>query len=93
LGPDEVLFHEMVHAGRLLGHDDGSDDEEEYFAILIANIYISEKGKSFSSLRRTHDAMSISLTEAEAQPMGYLFKDDNYRMIEKFCGQHQTSPL
>lgn len=66
-GPDEVLFHELVHAIRFMEGKDLSrrplglsvanlkgsyvepyDNEEEFFAILLSNIYISEKaaGKS-----------------------------------------------
>ena len=40
-GPDEILFHEMVHAARFLGGDDGPAREEEFFAVLVASIYIS----------------------------------------------------
>lgn len=64
-GPDEVLFHEMVHAARMVGGDidqvplgGGYDDEEEYFGILVTNIYESEKGKPAQFLRKTHKMMS-----------------------------------
>jgi hypothetical protein len=47
--PDEVLLHECVHALRMqkgknlcLGLDEGYDTVEEFYAILIANIYRSE---------------------------------------------------
>jgi Effector protein len=52
--PDEVLFHELVHATRLIRGKMNSTtvqgrpnfgDIEEYFATVIANIYMSEKGK------------------------------------------------
>jgi hypothetical protein len=50
--PDEVLFHEMIHASRIMrGKLDsvpvnaGYDDEEEYLAIVLSNIYLSEKGQ------------------------------------------------
>jgi hypothetical protein len=35
--PGEVLFHELVHAARLLGNDDAPLSEEEFFAVLVAN--------------------------------------------------------
>jgi hypothetical protein len=52
--PDEVLFHELVHATRRIRGKETSvtvegrpnfGDIEEYFATVIANIYLSEKGK------------------------------------------------
>ena len=50
--PDEVLFHEMVHASRQMRgvHDDlpvnaGYRNQEEYLAIVLTNIYMSEKGQ------------------------------------------------
>jgi len=58
-GPDEVLFHEMVHASRAMkgvmdptfvNHDYGN--QEEYLAITLSNIYRSEKGQQV--LRGTH---------------------------------------
>jgi hypothetical protein len=51
-GPDESLFHEMVHASRIMRGvfdrvpvDREYDDEEEYLAIALTNIYLSEKGQ------------------------------------------------
>jgi Effector protein len=51
-GPDEVLFHELVHASRQMrGVQDASyvdhdyDDSEEYLAVVLSNIYLSEKGQ------------------------------------------------
>jgi hypothetical protein len=93
-GPDEVLFHEMVHAARLLGNDDGAVKEEEFFAVLVANIYISEKGKSFKELRYRYDAFSRPMTEAEVEPFIFLMQkdeqkdEDHFSLIEKFCRQH-----
>jgi hypothetical protein len=50
--PDEVLFHELVHASRTMrGVADkktinrGYGDQEEYIAVLLTNIYMSEKGQ------------------------------------------------
>lgn len=52
----DVLFHELVHAGRELGGDAQNDqrltgrlvryeNEAEYFAVLITNIHMSELGR------------------------------------------------
>ena len=95
-GPDEVLFHEMVHAARILGNHDGPLAEEEFFAVLVANIYISEKGKSFDSLRYHYEALSRPMTKAEVEPFIFLLqydkqkKEDHFNLIEKFCKQHPT---
>jgi hypothetical protein len=52
--PDEVLFHEFVHVTRMIRGQESSvtvdgrpnfGNIEEYFATVIANIYLSEKGK------------------------------------------------
>jgi hypothetical protein len=51
-GPDEVLFHELVHSSRAFrGVEDPKyvdhdyDNQEELLAITITNIYLSEKGQ------------------------------------------------
>ena len=50
--PDETLFHELVHVTRQLRGlqtgrrvDGDFGNEEEYLATMIANLYLSEKGK------------------------------------------------
>jgi hypothetical protein len=62
--PDEVLFHELVHACRELrgvlyrsGVNGGFDNEEEYLAVVIDNIYLSEKGQT--QLRASHYGHTI----------------------------------
>jgi hypothetical protein len=56
--PDEILLHEMVHAARYLGGDFKKtpipgmpeyENEEEYFAILVTNIYIAQKEEYLST--------------------------------------------
>lgn len=51
--PDDILLHEMVHAARQTNglwlrptnnrFDDDYGSKEEFFAVLIANIYVSER--------------------------------------------------
>jgi len=52
--PDEVLFHELVHVTRMIRGQEtfvtvegrpNFGNIEEYFATVITNIYLSEKGK------------------------------------------------
>jgi hypothetical protein len=58
--PDEVFFHELIHAIRgSISHQkvplNGGlwryGDTEEFFAVVVTNIYISEKGTKGSGLR------------------------------------------
>src|SRR5262249_35456777 len=56
---DEVFFHELVHAGRdmrgfryRLGVSRNYDNEEEYLAVVLCNIYLSEKGQT--TFRASH---------------------------------------
>jgi hypothetical protein len=58
--PDEVLFHEMVHASRMmrgrsfaLRVNQGYDNEEEYISVVLTNVYLSEKGQPV--FRANHD--------------------------------------
>jgi len=62
MDPDEVLFHELVHATRQLAGvvyfmpvDQNYDNEEEYLAIMLSNIYIRNKNKG-ATLRADHDS-------------------------------------
>jgi hypothetical protein len=60
-GPGEILFHEMVHGYRMqcgFARDDKvaghrkMDNIEEFYAILAANVYRSDRG--FTALRTDH---------------------------------------
>ncbi len=103
--PDEMLLHELVHAMRLLGGEfkqvplqgklAGYEDEEEYFGVLIANIYISEMGRQpnfwvagpgQSGLRKDHGLSQLS--DDQALAVDFLMDADNFRLVKKFCDQH-----
>jgi hypothetical protein len=96
--PAPTLLHEMVHAGRILGRDfkmlplTGKmapyDNEEDFFAILVANIFMSELGKPYYGLRSSHHLYGPSLQRWESVSEIFLFENDNFRLIEKFCKQH-----
>ncbi|MCL2714750.1 MAG: hypothetical protein FWD68_09275 [Alphaproteobacteria bacterium] len=78
--PDEILLHEMVHAVRLMKGlmipiiplPNDYENDEEFFAILVANIYASEthrvirvsKGVSYPDQRADHNKYKLS-TESE----------------------------
>ena len=64
LESDEVLFHELIHASRLVNGvfsakikvNQGYTNEEEYLAVVISNIYLAEKGKNL--FRASHSNLS-----------------------------------
>ncbi len=68
---DEVLFHEMIHAlrenlglhhGTLTVHnpvDKCYDNDEEFYAILATNIYMSEKTKNCQRLCANHHPLRV----------------------------------
>jgi hypothetical protein len=93
--PEEVLLHELVHAARFLGRDSndrpltgamsGYDDEEEFFAVLVTNIYVSETGRT--NLRKDHHG-HVNLPPPLNRPEAFLAIPENYRLIRTFCSQH-----
>jgi hypothetical protein len=86
---DEIIFHEMVHALRemsrlMLSNYLGSsyDDIEEFIAILVANIYISEKNDADPGpdefLRADHrlgHALDDKVRERDTQSISVGSKD------------------
>jgi Effector protein len=94
--PDEILFHELVHAYRKMAalfnpvptvpklflylH------EEEWLAILIANIYIAVKNGSNKNLRKDHNGheeLKAPLNTSD----GFLKDDDHRMLVRKYMGQ------
>ena len=81
LETDEVLFHELVHAARRLNGvppgrknvDQGYTSEEEFIAVVLSNIYLSEKGKR--QYRAGHSNLS-----ALPDPAGFLNNAQNVNL-------------
>lgn len=98
--PDEILCHEMLHAARYLGGDYKKtpipkmpeyENEEEYFAILVTNIYSSELKRGFESFRKSHHvAYKPEMNQVDVAPFVFLSDPENLRLIGKFCDQHPT---
>lgn len=104
--PDEVLMHELVHSARQLGADSAHvplsgalavyDNEEEFFAVLVANIYASETGRQVqgaaglvnSNLVADHRTPASHIPFPMTISEVFLYIPEHYRLIEKFCGQH-----
>jgi hypothetical protein len=86
--PDEVLFHEVCHSLRGMqgkancvpttGTARGYDNEQEFFAVVITNIYMSSKGST--ELRASH-ASYAPLAAPLNTSAGFLTDANNLRII------------
>jgi hypothetical protein len=107
-GPDYALVHELVHALRYMRGvlnnvptwDKEYDNEEEFFAILVGNTHISEKGRQLLvANHHGYAALPANLSTSE----GFLGKGvsplsqshlENRRLLHKFvCQCHGLSAL
>jgi hypothetical protein len=81
LETDEVLFHELVHAARAtngvpdvgLKVNKGYTNEEECIAIVLSNVYLSEKGKR--NFRAGHSNKAVL-----PDPEGFLNNAQNVNL-------------
>ena len=91
-GSDEILLHEFLHAYRKVrgtynrvpfqvGPDKLYDDIEELWAILITNIYMSEKG---ATKFRKHHAGFSELPAKWATSESFMRDPDFFKWIEFF---------
>jgi hypothetical protein len=106
--PHEVLFHELVHAYRFVSgkhpaHNARAtgglwryDDAEEFFAVLITNIYISDPSTpAKSGLRRDHHGHE-PLEADLASSFGFFSSGAQaFEFIDRLCKDHKqfTSDL
>src|SRR5262249_30007406 len=84
-GTDDTLMHEMLHGLRqMVGQWDGSsigldyDTIEEFYAILLTNIYMSERGKP--QLRKNHHG-KVPLEPEYCTSEGFLQRGDHLRWV------------
>jgi hypothetical protein len=64
-------------------------DEEEFVAVLVTNIYSTDpSNKSHSRLRRDH--VSFKTLESDLDQSFTFFRSSvsTYRLVEKFCGEN-----
>jgi hypothetical protein len=97
---DEALFHEFVHAFRMLsgkatiapirqGGLLNYQDEEEFIAILVTNIYIADpSNKSHSNLRRNHVHHKALQSDLAESFTFFSSSVSTYRLVEKFCKEN-----
>ena len=76
--PDEVLLHELVHALRMqkamllcTWMDRDFDAKEEFFAIMITNIYSSECGRPLRANHNGKTLLSRDLSDEKAYVKAY----------------------
>ncbi|MDQ3650097.1 MAG: hypothetical protein M3458_07470 [Acidobacteriota bacterium] len=103
ISPDETLFHELVHSLRrartwttptnYLDHTpltDGFDNIEEFYAVLVTNIYSSESGRT---LRRDHGYDRATNSTLPLLPSvevaGMIIPDRRY--ADNFFPRHRDS--
>jgi hypothetical protein len=88
--PDESLLHEMVHALRMTQgqynpvptKNQFYDDEEEFLAIVVANVYISQKDAA-ALLRGNHhdrDRLWPPLNTSA----GFVADKENYNVLQNY---------
>jgi len=92
--PDDVLFHEMVHAlramrGRMTAKDlDFWDNKEELIAVLLTNIYLADNGRP-DDLRGSHNLPFEGLGSqhqfAAPQPSENMFYREYSDEIDELC--------
>lgn len=93
--PDDVLFHELVHALRMQrGLWDPArivtwDNIEDLFAIMLTNIYLSSNNRD-QDLRGDHGKFFRALPKSLLRPneqqsdQAFYLQNDNY--IDRLCG-------
>lgn len=93
--PDEMLFHELTHAMRMLqgqwlpttlGGSTRYPNVEEFAGVLITNIYLSEKGKT--TFRRDHRLNPLPTHESSSQK--FLRDKENLAHIKEYEKRHPS---
>ena len=102
--PAETLFHELVHAFRLVTEKATMrivysnpfvpeklklpeyDFEDDFFAILITNIFSSETGRPLRAGHKGLEALPSHLSTDD----GFLAVADYARLVKQFCDDHPS---
>lgn len=96
--PDAVLFHELVHAYRIMTGSqlkttltvDGyaNQPHEEFVAILVSNIYLSDQIKGRDLRSFDHGTYGVLKS-----PRDFLTRNKNDSIVRSFCQDLVVSPL
>lgn len=101
LYPQELLFHELVHALRdasghgtalapLNGALKGYDNMEEFVAVVVTNIFISDptnKRADHLGLRKSHHGFTKLESALSDSKMFYSSSRRAFQLIDRFCTQ------
>src|SRR5262249_3186871 len=101
MAPDQVLLHELVHSLREMeghlnqvpttGNNVPYENQEEFLAILITNLYISEKYGPTIPLRFSHGRGTLPATQQTST--GFLADADNLRLVRTLASAGQEANL
>jgi len=101
--PHEVLFHELIHAFRTISksahrkytynNTTGAlhryDDEEEFIAVLVTNIHISDPGnRNKTGLRADHQTGYALQSDLAGSFEFFRSSAATFRLVEKFCKEN-----
>jgi hypothetical protein len=96
--PDAVLFHELVHAYRIMTGTqlkstltvDGyaNQPHEEFVAILLTNVFLSDQTKGGDLRSFEHAAYGVL-----ADPKGFMGRKGNAALVRSFCGDLVVKPF
>ena len=93
MGRDELMLHELVHALRQMrglwetiavnAPDQAFDDSEEFYAIVLTNIFMSANGQT--RLRKDHHDTTNPLPERWGDSAKFLSNPMNRRWTHALC--------
>jgi hypothetical protein len=93
--PEEVLFHELVHAFRMvygkrdtrpLGNSPHYTNKEDFFAVLITNIFSSETNRPLRASHQGHEP----LADYRSSDEGFLQVEEYASMVREFVTTHRS---
>jgi hypothetical protein len=95
MAPDEVLLHELVHSLRdMEGHANpvpttgtnlDYENIEEFLAVLVTNVYASERDGPLAKLRFSHG--NATLPASQQTSAGFLAEANNLRLVRTLASQ------
>lgn len=97
---DEVLYHELFHVFRgvsgkwkktaLSGHLSNYTDTEEFFAVLVTNIYLSDKSNKIKTGLRASHATAHPLGTSFAEPWGFFARGrDVFGLVDQLYQENR----
>lgn len=96
---DEILFHELVHVFRNVSNKWNTPplgfglhrytNNEEFIAVLVTNIYISDSSNKIKSgLRADHQTFNPLSTDFDEPFEFFSSSTQTFNLVEKFCKEN-----